>query len=200
MTWCADAGADLIEKITVLCGAATVLLRRREREYAMTDAASPLLDSVSITCVAASKLRIGTRVKVQWSDPVRWEAGSIVEALTELDRSVPVVYYKVAYDDSTTSVEDFRHRVVRLEAKSAAWDKISLRCCITLAPLVDPARGEGCLHLQLRCPRDAAHHRLPKERLRRQGVAPSDCARRCISLPARCGSCADDACVVPTWF
>ena len=50
------------------------------------------------------------------------------------------------------------------------WERIDGRCCISLAPLVDPARGEGCTHaarcnfvaLQQLCRKETGLGRVPR--------------------------------------
>ena len=104
-----------------------------------------ILDGALVS-TAAGALRVGTRIAVQWSDPWRWESGVIIELITRLERKATAVEYKIAYDDGSQGIENFRQVVARLEAPGE-WHRVSLQCGITHARLLDAARGGSCSHL-----------------------------------------------------
>ena len=94
----------------------------------------------------AGSLPVGTRLEVLWTHPTRWELGTVVRLDRRLERGSTAVRYEVAYDDGTSSLEDLREVKARLANEEESWTKVSLRCCLTFERLVDPARGDGCLH------------------------------------------------------
>ena len=86
-----------------------------------------------------------------------WRDGRVVRHVTELEGNFAARSFLVEYEGG----ERRWHRpgAVAVRPRAAAggevelleeWEEVPTRCCISLAPLVDPAKGRGCTH-RARC-------------------------------------------------
>lgn len=96
-----------------------------------------------------------------------WASGVITEHRTHVEgaRSRPYVEVFVRFDDGSKTWVDPRYSQIRLTEQSCSpCERISLRCCLSLAPLTDPARGEACQHSP-RCNYDDLRECISKTRM-----------------------------------
>lgn len=87
-----------------------------------------------------------------------WQAGTVVAHRTKIGgRERTLVEFQCHFDDGTLTWVDPKQARLRMSkgagmgsatgAMEQDAQRISLRCCLSLAPLVDPARGEDCTHI-----------------------------------------------------
>ena len=112
--------------------------------------------------VEATNPPIGTRVRVHWAKLGREFDGSVVDIRTELTgaRGATSYRFQVAYDDGDRrwhgAGEYGEYKVMLLPPEATAeadvvcteepWEKLELRCAISLQRLADPAKGRRCTH------------------------------------------------------
>ena len=105
---------------------------------------------------ARSVLPLHTRVSVEYAGPYAGRhAGTVVghrtslgEHSTSLRKCSQVTEIQVSFDDGETSwfaSTDPALRIMKQKPVGGAR-RVSLRCALSLQPLVDPARGEACTH------------------------------------------------------
>ena len=95
---------------------------------------------------------VHARVSLNWAGD--WYDGTVAAHRSLLtDGNTTVHEYQVAYDDGAMHWHDptrweSRRSGIDADAENDAtsWQRLELRCCISLLPLVDPARGEKCMH------------------------------------------------------
>ena len=72
-----------------------------------------------------------------------WFSGRVLAHRTLIDkRESTIAEFQVCFDDGEVTWVDPRHSEVRLSANATReeWERVGLRCAISMAPLVNPAR------------------------------------------------------------
>jgi hypothetical protein len=75
----------------------------------------------------AGALPVGTRIDVLWTNPLRWETGTVARLDPHLEgRGERIsIYYYIAYDDGQSTVEDLRYVQAQLHGTTLPSDESS---------------------------------------------------------------------------